>query len=108
MKTLLTLAIAAVATLAATTTRAEAGHRGHRHDSCTRVVYSSCGCPIYQERYIAYRERCGSPVYRYRTVSVRHRCRPRYVEPCHDRGYGYYNGGYARHRGPGVVISARF
>jgi len=53
--------------------------------SCGTRIYvsgrTSCGCPIYSERYVAYYDRCGHPVYHVRQVQVNHRCRPA-VRPC--------------------------
>lgn len=38
--------------------------------------HTSCGCPVYVQRYVAYYDQCtGRPIYRTRTLSVNHRCR---------------------------------
>ena len=52
--------------------------------TCGSQVYvsgrTSCGCPVYAERYVAYYDSCGHPVYQVRHLPVTHRCRP--VVPC--------------------------
>ncbi|MCU0796460.1 MAG: hypothetical protein MUF31_11045 [Akkermansiaceae bacterium] len=77
MKNIIALLAAAFAAFASVNT-AEA-------QSCGNRIYvtgrTSCGCPIYAERYVAYYDRCGNPVYQVRYVPVNHRCRPA-APPC--------------------------
>lgn len=62
--------------------------------------YTSCGCPVYVQRYVAYYDRCsGRPIYRTRTLSVNHRCRSH-----HAYGHSYSQ---SRHTGRGYIHSNR-
>jgi hypothetical protein len=67
--------------------------------------YTSCGCPVYVQRYVAYYDRCtGRPIYRTRTLSVNHRCRSH-----HAYGHSYaprthYGRSVRNHRSTGFRI----
>ena len=71
MKKLLTFMIIA-ATAFIAVPKAEARPGSHHSYVSGRT---SCGCPIYTQRYIAYYDGCGHPVYRTRSLPVSHRCR---------------------------------
>ena len=86
MKKFLTLIIIAAATFAAAPKAdARPHHPGHTYVSGR----TSCGCPVYSQRFIAYYDHCGHPVYSVRTLPVTHRCRrvvhhqPQYCPPPH-------------------------
>lgn len=57
---------------------------------------TSCGCPVYKQRYIAYYDRCGYPVYRTRSVPFRHTCRQHTYHRYHGRSC---NQGVRHHTG---------
>ena len=63
--------------------------------------YTRCGCPVYAERYVAYRDPWGRPVFATRTLPVRH--------ACHARVRGHYAPGYGVHvKGPVLRPSVRY
>lgn len=84
----------------------------HSHHSSTYVSsYARCGCPVYVQRYVAYRDGWGRPVWRTRILPVAHRCgwgRPRYDGPRYHAPRYPIRGGHHRphdhghhHRGRG-------
>lgn len=76
--TIATLAIAAL-TFFAAAPQAEARHKNRVYVS----GHTSCGSPIYQERYFVGYDRCGNPIWRTRIVrQPSYRPAPRYVAPC--------------------------
>ncbi|MEM1084015.1 MAG: hypothetical protein AAGI48_07805 [Verrucomicrobiota bacterium] len=102
MKTFLTLLIAVAATFATAGT-ADAGPRYHGHTYVSGRT--SCGCPVYSQRFVAYYDRCGTPVYSVRRLPAVHRCRGKararvYYNHVPRRTYSqsrtYYRNGYGR------------
>ncbi|MGB6223498.1 hypothetical protein [Haloferula sp.] len=79
MKKFLTLIIIAAAAFVATpNAEARPYHAGHTYVSGR----SSCGCPVYSQRFIAYYDQCGRPIYSVRRLPITHRCRPKaYYHP---------------------------
>lgn len=77
MKTILQFLAIGITAFAGLGTTAQAGHwrTGAVIGSYVRC-YSSCGCPVHVQRYIAGFDRCGNPVYGERVLAVSHRCRP--------------------------------
>lgn len=96
MKTILTIAIAAIAMLGATPS-AEA--RSHHASRVYVSGYLPCGTPVYRERYFVGYDHCGRPIWKTRVVRQHYRPvnRPRYNAPCPPS--------YGRGR---VVIQASF
>ncbi|BCX47690.1 hypothetical protein HAHE_15980 [Haloferula helveola] len=79
----------------------DAEARPHQHNSCSTTYVSghtSCGCPIYTQRYVAYYDRFGRAIYRYQTLPVNHHCRHRVVRQpqCHTPQPRYQNSRYTR------------
>lgn len=79
--------------------------RPHRHNSRVYISsYSSCGAPVYKERYFVGYDRCGNEIWSTRLVRQAYRpvVRQRYVAPrCAPPRYG-------RGYGSSVTIQANF
>lgn len=110
MKSLTSIAIAAIALLGATLSADARPHRGHDSGHVYISGYRSCGTPVYTERYVRRYDRCGYPVWGYRVVPAPARyCPPprrhyyRHPADC-PPPYPHYGG----HRRGGVVISGVF
>ena len=73
---IINLAVAAFALIAAVP-QAEARSHGSR---VYVSGYTSCGSPIYTEKYFIGYDHCGRPLWGYRTV--RQYARTRYIAPC--------------------------
>lgn len=72
--------------------------------------YTSCGTPVYTERYFIGYDHCGNPVWGYRTCRQTYRPveRPRYVAPCPPPAYYGRDEYRGRSSGPRVVIEGSF
>lgn len=91
---------------------AEARPYGHHASHLVVSHHTSCGCPVYKQRYVAFYDRCGNPVFRYRILPVSHHCRavhhprrgggyrPEVIHPRH--GHGRHTSGGVR-VGPVIV-----
>ncbi|MEO7099519.1 MAG: hypothetical protein ABI162_09180 [Luteolibacter sp.] len=100
--TIISLTIAAF-TLIAAAPKAEA------HSHANRIYisgYTSCGAPIYTERYFIGYDHCGNPIWGHRTIRPAYRERPRYVTHCPPPVY--YGPGRCHGGGTRVVIQGSF
>lgn len=100
MKKLLTL-IAVVAATFSSMPQAEAHGRDRGYTYVSGRT--SCGCPVYVRRYVAFYDRWGNPVVRVRRLPVRHRCHDRGRVRRFDAGYVHPAPGYRY----GPVFAAR-
>ena len=87
--TIISLTIAAFALIAAAPKAEARSHANRIYIS----GYTSCGTPIYTERYFIGYDHCGNPIWGHRTIRPAYRERPRYVAPPVYYGPGRYLGG---------------